>query len=225
MIRVIAIDGPAGAGKSTAAKLLAKKLGFHYLDTGAMYRAVTYLILKKNILIDNQEQIRQFCQEITIEFLPPDKKGNSRIIINNIDVTDKIRTELIDRNVSLISRNKTIRDTMLKLQRNIAKTGNIILDGRDIGSRVLPDADIKFFITASLEERARRRWNEKNIVSTGFDFNEIKKNIYIRDKEDIEREVSPLIQTSDAIVIDTTSLTIEEVVEKMIDIIKGEANV
>src|SRR5690554_6401031 len=145
MISVIAIDGPAGAGKSTAAKLLAKRLGFRYLDTGAMYRAVTYLILKKNIVIDNQDQISQFCQEITIEFLPSDKKRNSRIIINNIDVTDKIRTELIDRNVSLISRNKTIRDTMLKLQRKIAEKGNIILDGRDIGSRVLPNADIKFF--------------------------------------------------------------------------------
>lgn len=225
MISVIAIDGPAGAGKSTAAKLLAKRLGFRYLDTGAMYRAVTYLILKKNIVIDNQDQISQFCQEITIEFLPSDKKRNSRIIINNIDVTDKIRTELIDRNVSLISRNKTIRDTMLKLQRKIAEKGNIILDGRDIGSRVLPNADIKFFITASLEERARRRWKEKITDSTGLDLKVIKKNIYLRDQEDTEREVSPLIQTSDAIVIDTTSLTIEEVVEKMIDNIKGEANV
>lgn len=221
---VIAIDGPAGAGKSTVAKLLAKKLGFRYLDTGAMYRAVTYLILEKNIPIDDEEKIEKFCQEINIEFLADDKKGNSRILINNIDVTDKIRTEIIDRNVSLVSRNKIIRDTMLILQRKIAKTGNIILDGRDIGSRVLPDADVKFFITASLEERARRRWNEKIAQNKEIDFDEIKKNIYLRDKEDTEREISPLIQASDAIIIDTTNLSIEEVVEKMIDIIKGGAD-
>lgn len=222
---VIAIDGPAGAGKSTAAKILAKKLSFSYLDTGAMYRAITYLVLKKGVDIKNYQKIGKVARNTDILFVPPGEDGISHIIVNNEDVTDKIRTSIIDRNVSKVARIKPVRESMVKIQRKIAQKGNIIMDGRDIGSKVLPDADIKFFITASLEERARRRYLDLEEKEKDADIEEVKRKIAERDKLDTEREISPLIRTSDSILIDTTNITIEETVDKMIDIVKGECNV
>ena len=222
---VIAIDGPAGAGKSTVSKLLAKKLGFSYLDTGAMYRAVTYLVVKNNIDIDDKDNIGHLAENSSIFFLPPKEDGISHIIIDGEDVTDKIRTSTIDKNVSKIAKIKPVRRAMVKIQRKIAKNGNIIMDGRDIGSKVLPNADLKFFVTASLEERAKRRYLEIGERENNLNQDEVKNKIAKRDKLDSEREISPLVKTSDSILIDTTNLSIEETVNYMIDIVRGECNV
>ncbi|MFW6287896.1 MAG: (d)CMP kinase [bacterium] len=222
---VIAIDGPAGAGKSTVSKLLAKRLSFSYLDTGAMYRAVTYLVIKNGIDINNHQEIDELVSNTDILFVPPADDGISHIIVNNEDVTDKIRTSNIDKNVSRVARIKSVRDAMVKIQRKIAQNGNIIMDGRDIGSKVLPDADIKFFITASLEERSRRRYLDLEKRERDIDIEEVKRKIADRDKLDTEREISPLVRTSDSILIDTTNISIEDTVNMMIDIVKGECNV
>ncbi|MFW6305982.1 MAG: (d)CMP kinase [Bacillota bacterium] len=219
---VIAIDGPAGAGKSTISKILANKLGFRYLDTGAMYRAITYLALKKDINISNYDEINNMMENIEICFYPPQQDGKSHIVINEEDVTDKIRTTIIDQNVSAIAKIKIVRESMVKIQRSIAEYGNIIMDGRDIGSRVLPDADYKFFITASLEERARRRFLDIQKKSDNISYEEVKNKIAHRDKIDTERKISPLIKATDAVLIDTTNFTIEKAVEKILDIVKDE---
>ncbi len=222
---VIAVDGPAGAGKSTVSKLLANKLSFSYLDTGAMYRAITYLVLKNNININNHNNIGEIAKKSNILFVPPEEDGISHIIINGEDVTNKIRTSIIDKNVSKIAQIQEVRENMVMIQRQIANEGNIIIDGRDIGSKVLPNADIKFFITASLEERAKRRYLEIEKSGINPDLVKVKEKIASRDKTDSEREISPLIRVDDAIIIDTTNLSIEDTVKRMIDIVKGECNV
>lgn len=225
MGKVIAIDGPAGAGKSTVSKLLAKRLGFRYLDTGAMYRAITYFIIEKGININDKGEIDQLCKNINIDFMPPTDDGISHIFINDIDVTDKIRTSIVDKYVSIIAKIKAVRNNLIKIQKNIAVDGNIIMDGRDIGSQVLPDADFKFFVTASLDERARRRWLELKEKGINDSLEDIKKKISLRDKDDSEREISPLIKSDDAILVDTNDIDIQEVVNKMINIVKDEDNV
>lgn len=222
---VIAVDGPAGAGKSTVSKLLANKMGFSYLDTGAMYRAITYLVLKNDININNQNNIGEIAKKSKILFVPPEEDGISHIIINGEDVTNKIRTSIVDKNVSKVAQIKAVRESMVKIQRQIADQGNIIMDGRDIGSKVLPNADIKFFVTASLEERAKRRYLEIKKTENNPVLVKVKEKIARRDKSDSERKISPLIRADDAIIIDTTNLSIEDTVKRMIDIVKGECNV
>ncbi|MGL4949557.1 MAG: (d)CMP kinase [Anaeroplasmataceae bacterium] len=208
----IAIDGPAGSGKSSISKILAKELGFTHLDTGAMYRAITYLALKENIDLNNELEYI-FLQNINMRF-----QGNN-IIVNDIDLSQEIRSVNVTNNVSIVSKLKVVRDKLLEIQRDMSKTGFILIEGRDIGSVVLPNANVKFFLTASAEERARRRLLEFQSKKVDITFDEVLESIKQRDLIDSTREISPLIIAKDAIVIDSSNLSIDEVIEKMKNIV------
>ena len=221
MKSVIAIDGPAGAGKSTIAKKLAKRLNYRYLDTGAMYRAVTWYVIDNNIDVSNEDKIGEIAKNINISF-KTDKNGNTSIHVNDKNVSNEIRKNSIDNNVSDVAKISKVRNEMVKIQKRIAKNGKIIVDGRDIASRVLPDADLKIYLTASVEERARRRYNELIEKGISTDFEKVKKEIQKRDYIDKNRENSPLTKTKDAVLIDSTSLSIEEVLYKISSLTKEE---
>ena len=218
---VIAIDGPAGAGKSTLARRVADRLNFKYLDTGAMYRAVTLYVLNNDIDIQNIDKIISFLNKIEIEFLS-DKTGSKnkrpQVLLNKENVTKKIRKPIIDKHVSNIARIKEVRNFLRKKQRDIARSQNIIVDGRDIGTRVFPEADFKFYVTASLEERAKRRYLEKGKTEKSLE--DIKNEIKRRDNIDKNRKYSPLQKADDAVLIDTSDLTVKETVDKILEIIK-----
>lgn len=221
---VIAIDGPAGAGKSTVARILSSKLGYKYLDTGAMYRALTYLALKNNIDVNDIGKLTNLANETDIDFIESSDREDNCILVNNEDVTDEIRTFCVNKYVSEVAKVRGVREAMVRMQRDIAREGKIVMDGRDIGSRVLPTADFKFYITASLEERTKRRYAEikdnEEITLEG-----VKKDIINRDQTDKNRKQSPLVKTEDAILIDTTDLSIEEVVDTLLNIIgEGAGN-
>ncbi len=216
----IAIDGPAGAGKSTIAKMLAKKLNYTYLDSGAMYRAVTLCALDKDINLANKEKLSELVKllKIDVEY----KNNEFKIYADKDDITNKIRSDEVDKNVSTIAQIKIIRDELVEKQRKIAQEKNIVMDGRDIGTRVLPNADYKFYITASVQERAIRRYKDiiKRDEESDKAFKEVKQEIDRRDKIDSNREHSPLKKAEDAIEIDTTDLTKKEVLTKILHIIK-----
>lgn len=218
MVRTIAIDGPAGAGKSTIARILAKRLGYKYIDSGAIYRAITLLAIEQNVDVEDEIALSKIANNVNIEFLPPDHNGINRVILNKVDVTDKLRGGIIDKNVSRIACLKGVRDALLNIQRKLAEDNNIVMDGRDIGSRILPDADLKLYITASIEERAQRRFDELKEKNIDIDYADIKSDIYKRDKLDRERPISPLIKTEDAFLVDTTNMSINEVLSKIIEI-------
>ncbi|MBQ2014784.1 MAG: (d)CMP kinase [Peptococcaceae bacterium] len=209
----IAIDGPAGAGKSSVAKVLARRLGCIYLDTGAMYRAVTWLALQKQVAFDDMEGIKDLLQTIELEF--KDVDGMQHLYCNGTDVTEAIRTPEISANVSAVSMIPQVREAMTAQQQKIAAGSDVLMDGRDIGTTVLPNARYKFFLTASLEERARRRALELEQKGIAVDMEQLIADIALRDKKDSEREVSPLKQAEDAVLIDTSSLTFDEVVENL----------
>ena len=206
---IIAIDGPAGAGKSTVAQILAHRLRYNYIDTGAMYRAITWKVMKTNVNNDIIA-IENIAKNIKIQLDYVD--GKTTVFVDGFNVTEEIRNPEISRLVSEIAQIRVIRDAMLQLQRHMATAGGVVMDGRDIGTHVLPNADVKVFLTASIKERADRRWRE--LTEKGFIVNreELEKEIADRDKADSEREFAPLIQASDAILIDTTTLSIEEAV-------------
>lgn len=225
MKNVIAIDGPAGAGKSTLSKLLAKNLGFIYLDTGAMYRSITYLAIEQDIDINDNQKLGELAEETNFDFKRSSSNVSNNILVNGVDLSNYIRTVIIDKNVSTVAKSKDVRTALLIKQREIAQKGNIIMDGRDIGSRVLPNADIKFYVTASLDERAKRRYLEIKNKDIDISFNEIKDKIAKRDQVDMDREISPLRKAPDAIVIDTSNLTINQALDKMLNIVKGEEDV
>jgi len=214
---IIAIDGPAGSGKSTTAKLLADKLGFIYLDTGAMYRAVTLFLLKNKINVNNTADVQKSLEKIDLSI-----KNNNRfeVYLNNQNVTNNLRETSIDDLVSDISKILDVRNKMVILQRNFSSNKNVVVEGRDIGSNVFPNADFKFFLIADIIERAQRRLNDKQYEKS-LTLSELVKKIEKRDKIDSNRLISPLIKVNDAIEIDTTSLTVEEQVTKIYDIIKG----
>jgi len=213
---VIAIDGPAGAGKSTVAKKVADILNIEYIDTGAMYRAFTLKVLKSNIDINNLEEMLRLLESTTIEF------RNRHIYLDGTRVDEEIRSNTISNSVSQIAKIKEVREKMVKLQQQLAKSNNVIMDGRDIGTTVLPDANYKFFITASVEERAMRRYKE--LVEKGISnitVEQILEEIKKRDEIDSNREFSPLRKSPDAYVIDTTNKTVDETVQEIISIIEG----
>lgn len=207
---VIAVDGPAGAGKSTIAKLIADKLNINYIDTGAMYRAVTYKCLQNNIDINNEEEVINMAKECDIDF-----KDNNIYLNGNI-LKDEIRTMEVSNNVSNVAKIKEVRYLMVDIQRNIGKMSSVILDGRDIGSYVFPNADYKFFLVATPEERGNRRYKE--LINKGYNTNleEIIKDIIKRDEIDSNREFAPLVKAEDAIEIDTTGKNIDEVVNSVL---------
>ncbi|OEJ13207.1 cytidylate kinase [Brachyspira hampsonii] len=211
---IITLDGPSGAGKSTIAKLLAKKLSFKYLDTGAMYRAVTLYMINHNININNNSEVISALNNLSINF---DNAG--RIYLDNEDVTEAIRSMEVVNLVSKVSSISIVRQNMVSLQRKIAEGGNYVVDGRDIGSVVFPDSKYKFYMDASLDERAKRRYNEELSKGKNISYEDIRESIRKRDEFDSNREDSPLVVPKNANIIDTTSMTIDEVVEKIANVI------
>ncbi|QGT99847.1 Cytidylate kinase [Candidatus Syntrophocurvum alkaliphilum] len=216
----IAIDGPAGAGKSTIAKLVAKKLGFIYIDTGAMYRALTYIIIENKIDYQDNQQLYQLANSINIHF--ENHSNTQRIICNGKDVTEKIRTPQVNSLVSKIAAINEIREIMVQKQQEMASQKDVVMDGRDIGECVLPDAEFKFYITASLEERARRRLIELKNQGYEVDFEHLKKDLLERDNLDKNRGVGALKILKDSIVINTSELTIDELLDKIISIVQED---
>ncbi|WP_227936170.1 (d)CMP kinase [Alkalihalobacillus deserti] len=217
----IAIDGPAGAGKSTVAKLVAEQLSFLYIDTGAMYRALTYAALRDAIDLTNGQSLFKLLSKITI-ILKHEKSG-VRVFINEEDVTDAIRTKDVTSNVSLVSSHELVRVEMVERQRKLAGNGQAVLDGRDIGTFVLPDAKLKVFLTASVEERARRRFEEQQEKGIDSNLDQLKDDIARRDELDSTREFAPLKKADDAVEIDSTTLSIPEVAELIIELAKERA--
>lgn len=211
--KIITIDGPSGAGKSTVAKLIADKLGFKYLDTGAMYRAVTLYMIENQVDIKNEEEVINALNKLNIGF-----DSNYRIYLDSQDITEDIRKEKVVKFVSEVSAISSVRRKMVDLQRDIAKEGNYILDGRDAGSVVFPNADYKFYLDASLEERGKRRYKEELSKEVDISFEAVKESIKKRDKYDCNRKDSPLVVPENAIIIDTTNMTIDEVAEEITDI-------
>lgn len=215
----IAIDGPAAAGKSTVAKVVAKKLSYVYIDTGAMYRTLTYAALEQKVDIENEEQLMEVVKNVNIEF--QQGENTQLVFLNGQDVSEVIRTPDVTNRVSIVAKHRLVREEMVRRQQELAEKGGVVMDGRDIGTHVLPDAEVKIFMLASVEERAERRHLEN--MNKGFDSNleQLKEEIAQRDKLDSEREVSPLKKADDALELDTTSLSIEEVVQKIMSIVSG----
>lgn len=209
----IAIDGPAGAGKSSVAKVLAKRLNCIYLDTGAMYRAVTWLAMERQIAFDDLAALGRLLETLELQFKEED--GVQRLYCNGTDVTEAIRSTEVSANVSAIAMIPLVREALVAQQQKIAADCDVLMDGRDIGTTVLPNAQYKFFLTASLEERARRRYLELQKKDVTVDMEQLKQDIALRDQKDSQRAVSPLVQAPDAELIDTSALTFEEVVEKL----------
>jgi cytidylate kinase len=217
---IIAIDGPAGAGKSTVAKLVAKRLGFLYIDTGAMYRALTLKVLDKNIPMSNTPEIIRLAYDSNIGLITnPD--GTLKVVLDGQDVSSAIRQPRITQFVSDVAKIKEVRDVMVQLQRKLGSQGNVVLDGRDIGTVVFPRADRKFFVDADFAERVNRRHKESIGLGQGVTFENVSSDLANRDKIDSNREVAPLKKADDAIYIDTTHLNIEEVVNKLLSLING----
>ena len=215
----VAVDGPAGSGKSTITKMVAKDLGYNYVDTGAMYRGLTYDFLKNNLTELDEKKIELLLSKVKFEVKFIDRV--QYVFVNGEDVSEKIRTAEVSKFTSLFAKSPAVREFLIDTQRNLAMSNNIIMDGRDIASVVLPNADVKIFLTASVEERARRRvldFERQGVVD--IDFDKVKADITARDYQDENRDIAPLVKVDDAVLIDTTNLTITEVVEKMTELIK-----
>lgn len=214
----IALDGPAGAGKSTIAKTLAKKLGYVYIDTGAIYRAVTYRALRDGVGLEDGPKLAEMIGNMDLRLVP--SENGQRVFDGADEVTDVIRTSEVTNNVSFVARQPEVRDALMDLQRDLASEGGIVMDGRDIGTHVLPSADLKVFMTATVEERARRRHEENVSKGLPSDLEQLQLEIALRDKRDSEREVAPLRQADDAHYLDTTELSIDGVVEAIEHLMK-----
>lgn len=212
----IAIDGPAGAGKSSIAKLVAKKLNYVYVDTGAMFRTMAYYFLMNGMDPQNEEQVNEHCDDMDIKIQYKD--GEQHIFLNQQDVSKEIRQEKVGNNASIVAKYPKVREKLLELQRNLAASTDVIMDGRDIGTVVLPDAPCKIFLTASSHVRAERRYRELTEKGIECDLKQIEQDIIQRDEQDMNRSVAPLRQAEDAIYLDSSDLTIEEVVFRIIEL-------
>ena len=208
----IAIDGPAGAGKSTIARRLAAELGYYYVDTGAIYRTVAYFMDLLGVSPKDVDGVSRYIDELTVD-IEYDEEGKQHMIMNGMDVTDDIRTQEISQKASLVSAHAVVREMLLDMQREMAKKHNVIMDGRDIGTVVLPKANVKIFLTASAEVRAQRRCDELNAKGQKASFNKVLQEIQQRDYQDTHREIAPLKQAKDAHKVDTSDLDIDGVIE------------
>lgn len=214
----IAIDGPAGAGKSTIAKLVAKKLGFIYVDTGAMYRGLAVHFLKKGIVPGEVEKIEAACEDAKVEL--GYENGVQQVYLNGENITSQLREEAVGNMASVSSAVPAVRAKLLDLQRNLAKEKDVVMDGRDIGTNVLPNADVKVYLTASVECRAMRRFKELEEKGEACDFEQIRQDIQERDERDMTREIAPLKQAEDATLIDSSEMGIDDVVKAIIALTK-----
>ena len=215
----IAIDGPAGAGKSTIAKRLAKELGYHYVDTGAIYRTVAYFMDLLGVSPKDTDGVERYIDELTIQ-IQYDEEGKQHMLMNGMDVTDEIRTQDISQKASLVSAQPVVREVLLDMQRDVAKAHNVIMDGRDIGTVVLPKADVKIFLTATPEVRAKRRCDELLAKGQKVNYEQVLKDIIQRDYQDTHREIAPLKLARDSVKVDTSELDIDGVIAAIEAIIK-----
>ena len=212
----IAIDGPAGAGKSTIARRVAKEKGFIYVDTGAMYRAMAYYLLKEKADPSNEEEISEKCMKahITIEY----QEGEQVVLLNGENVNPVLRTEEVGNMASATSRNKRVRERLTQLQKELAEKNSVVMDGRDIGTCVLPGANVKVYLTASVAVRAKRRFDELTAKGETCDIGKIEDDIKKRDEQDMKREIAPLKQAEDAVLVDSSDMSIDEVVKKILSL-------
>ena len=214
----IAIDGPAGAGKSSISKVVANELGYLYIDTGAMYRGVTWAVLDSHVDVKNQNDVEALLPTLDLTLEPT--ASACKVFVKGQDVTDLIRQQQINENVSTIASYKGVREYLVERQQAMAAIGGVILDGRDIGSVVLPDAELKIYLTASVDARAKRRWLEVQGTSNEQPLEDIKKNVESRDAMDKNRDESPLVCVEDAIVVDSSNMTFEETVEHILHLVQ-----
>lgn len=213
----IAIDGPAGAGKSTIAKAVARELGYVYIDTGAMYRAVGLFCLDEAIALTDEACVSEAVRDIDIT-IAYDEEGAQQVFLNGANVSTRIRTQQVGDAASTVSQYPAVREKMVKLQQSLAEHSSVVMDGRDIASKVLPNADTKIYLTASVEERARRRANELREKGEACDIAEVEAEIRARDDRDMHRQHSPLIQVPEAVLVDSSTLTIDETIDRILEI-------
>lgn len=214
-MKTIAIDGPSGAGKSAIAGALAKRLGYEYIDTGALYRTIAYIAVNEGEELTTEELLSRLDDQ-SIDY----KDG--AVLLNGVALGDVIRTEAISQKTSQLSKEPAVRDYLLSLQRRLAEGGGVVMEGRDIGTVVLPAADVKFFLTASEEERARRRYEQRRAFGESVDLEKIKADIHARDERDKNREVAPLKQAADAILVDSTDMSEDEVLDTMASYVEND---
>ncbi|MDO8445410.1 MAG: (d)CMP kinase [Deltaproteobacteria bacterium] len=217
---IVAIDGPSGSGKSTVAKRLAGRLGYMYIDTGAMYRAVALQAKRDNIDINDSASLIRLCESVRLEFVPDN--GGLRTILNGEDVSEAIRTPEMSMAASDISARKEVRQALLSLQRRMGENGGVVLEGRDVGTVIFPNAEAKFFLDASLEERGKRRYKELAAKGMDVTLEQTIEDVRKRDINDSSREIAPLKMADDAVLVDSTNIGVEEVVEKMIEVVQDK---
>lgn len=218
----IAIDGPAGAGKSTAARQAAERLGFIYVDTGAMYRTIALYLLRHHIDVEDEKTLQEALDNISVSISYDN--GVQHMLLNGEDVTSMIRTQEVSDEASRSSAHPAVRQKLLQLQRGLADTCDVLMDGRDIGTKILPDAGLKIFLTASVDERAKRRYKELEEKGESVSFEEIRSQIEERDYRDTHREVSPLCQAADAVLLDTSDMDLDMVVSAIVNMAKERMN-
>lgn len=215
----IAIDGPAGAGKSTIARQIAKRKGYIYVDTGAMYRAMALFLIEQHVSPEEAEKISEKCREADISIVY--ENGEQVVLLNGRNVNGLIRTEEVSNMASASSVNGDVRKKLVELQQKLAQKADVVMDGRDIGTCVLPNANLKIYLTASSDVRAKRRYEEMRAKGTECDIDVIKKDIEERDYRDMHRDISPLKQAEDAVLVDSSDMTVEEVIERILELCEG----